>query len=475
MSDLKNDLTLIKTLLDEEKHNLAFEKCITIIQEYPYIAQLWVHLGESLLHLGAGKMAEMAFKRALLLDPKARWAEDLPLILSQVNKGKEIAAVINLFNLITPKITAAIICKNESRCIARCLSSMTDAVDEILVIDTGSTDNTLEIVNTFPKARIISFQWCDDFSAARNFGLAHITTEWVIWVDADEYLNPEDIPVIKEVAGIFHNTINPSIIGIVIHDLIADRVFDDYGAYRMFNLKFNFKYWGKIHERIGGAKQCEDREIFRTYVRLRFFHDGYNKTQLTDKNKIERNLVLLKKSFESNPQDPRLLYFYGRELLASGNSEKAVEILMLVEKFCTENDRKEIAIPAKLLLIKAYINLQEYDNSEAICEKLLAEYPNFPDAFYYLSKIQTLKAKQLLKLAEVCVLETKKIAKDYSGDLSPSSDILNWQIDQLLADIQFDLGNYKESLISYENLMKKATDNIMIDQKIALLKRLIQA
>src|SRR6516225_959689 len=80
------------------------------------------------------------------------------------------------------------IVRDEERYLAGCLESVADLVDEIIVVDTGSTDSTPDIARRF-GARVSHFQWVDDFSAARNESLRHATGEWIFWLDADERLD----------------------------------------------------------------------------------------------------------------------------------------------------------------------------------------------------------------------------------------------------------------------------------------------
>src|SRR5690242_19447443 len=86
-----------------------------------------------------------------------------------------------------PFISACLIVKNEEDNLARCLGSVASAVDEIVLVDTGSTDRTVEIAEQF-GARVFHFTWCDDFSAARNESLRHARGEWILWVDGDDEL-----------------------------------------------------------------------------------------------------------------------------------------------------------------------------------------------------------------------------------------------------------------------------------------------
>lgn len=86
------------------------------------------------------------------------------------------------------KLSLSMIVKNEERFLPGCLESVKGLVDEIVIVDTGSTDGTKKIAESC-RAKIIDFKWCDDFSAARNESLRHVTGDWVLYLDADERLD----------------------------------------------------------------------------------------------------------------------------------------------------------------------------------------------------------------------------------------------------------------------------------------------
>src|ERR1043165_7712525 len=87
------------------------------------------------------------------------------------------------------KLSLALIVKNEARCLARCLESVRGILDEIVVVDTGSTDDTASIAKRY-GAKISNFAWKDDFSIARNFALEQATGDWILVLDADENASP---------------------------------------------------------------------------------------------------------------------------------------------------------------------------------------------------------------------------------------------------------------------------------------------
>jgi glycosyltransferase involved in cell wall biosynthesis len=97
-----------------------------------------------------------------------------------------------------PTLSLCMIVKNEEKFLPRCLESVKDHVDEIIIVDTGSTDGTIEIAKRY-NAQIYHHAWENSFSKARNYSLKYATCEWVIWLDADEEVDEEDAHKLKEV------------------------------------------------------------------------------------------------------------------------------------------------------------------------------------------------------------------------------------------------------------------------------------
>ena len=86
------------------------------------------------------------------------------------------------------RVSLCMIARNEADTLSRCLSSAAGLADEIIVVDTGSDDNTREIAREL-NAQVHEFQWVDDFAAARNESLRHATGDWILWLDGDEYFD----------------------------------------------------------------------------------------------------------------------------------------------------------------------------------------------------------------------------------------------------------------------------------------------
>ena len=92
-----------------------------------------------------------------------------------------------------PKLSVCMIVRDEEKNLPRCLESVESVADELIIVDTGSKDNTISIAKDF-GAKIFHFEWCDDFSAARNQYLKYATGNWILQIDADEELLLESVP-----------------------------------------------------------------------------------------------------------------------------------------------------------------------------------------------------------------------------------------------------------------------------------------
>ena len=97
-------------------------------------------------------------------------------------------------------ISLCMIVKDEENYIKKCISSVNDIVDEIIIVDTGSNDKTKEIAKKF-NAKIYDFEWNDDFSEARNFSISKATKDWILVLDGDETISSKDLETIKNLAN----------------------------------------------------------------------------------------------------------------------------------------------------------------------------------------------------------------------------------------------------------------------------------
>ncbi len=197
-----------------------------------------------------------------------------------------------------PTISLCMIAKDEEKNIGTVLECAKKFADEIIVVDTGSSDRTPEIAKEF-GAKVYHFQWCDDFSAARNESLKYATGDWIMWLDADDYIDEENIKRIIELKKNLPKSRDEAYY-FIIESKISEG--DETSWYwfqiRLFPNHQDLKFEGRIHEQvIFSLSRLKIREVYTT---LKIIHRGYeDRSKLGEK--LTRNLKLLLKEEEENP------------------------------------------------------------------------------------------------------------------------------------------------------------------------------
>jgi tetratricopeptide (TPR) repeat protein len=212
-------------------------------------------------------------------------------------------------------LSAALIVRDEERCLARCLTSLQGIVDEIVLVDTGSVDRTVEIASEF-DAKILHRPWDGDFSAARNLGLDHVQGEWVLYIDADEYL---EVTTRAHVEGQLSDPVG-HVSYRILHRYKPG--FTPYFEYRMWRNRPDIRFRGVIHETVVPdiLRVAESEGLRIGQADLLLEHDGYEGDQT---RKHERNLPLLLEQVTRDPNRTYLWDHIGRIHEALGADEEA--------------------------------------------------------------------------------------------------------------------------------------------------------
>lgn len=213
------------------------------------------------------------------------------------------------------KISACYIVKNESDNIGRSIESIKDIVDEIIVVDTGSTDGTIDIASKY-NANIFEFEWVNDFAAARNYAVDKAKYGWIIFLDADEYFvegsQNKIVQLIRRCSKNYDAIITTA------HDLKDNEVIATYPIVRIFR-NGNIRYENPIHETL--KHKNRDIKFYKNNDPNIFsYHTGYDGSKGNEKD--WRNIEILETSIKEGKQVVMNHYYLSDSYLNIGNYEK---------------------------------------------------------------------------------------------------------------------------------------------------------
>ena len=208
-------------------------------------------------------------------------------------------------------ISLCMIVKNEEEILARCLETAKDLVDEINIVDTGSTDRTIEIAQQYTD-RIFHFEWINNFAAARNESFKYATKDYILYLDADDVLLEADRAKLKELK----ETLDPSVDSV---SMYYDAGTDEFGNVtmryrrnRLVKREKNFQWRGDCHQYLEVHGKIINSEIAVTHKKIRH---AVGRTLSIYEGKITRGDVF----------SPRDHFYYGNELRENARYEEAIE------------------------------------------------------------------------------------------------------------------------------------------------------
>ena len=213
------------------------------------------------------------------------------------------------------------IVKDEEEMLPRCLEAVAPAVDEIVIVDTGSTDRTIEIARSH-GAKVIEREWTGSFSDARNVSFEAATGDWIIYLDADEVLVAEDVNRLRKLTGrtwreAFY-LVETSYTG-----ELGDGAAITNNALRVFRNRPQYRFEGRLHEQIAhNLPVYAAGRIEQSSVRIE--HYGYLGAVRDAKEKSRRNLDLLKAQQAESPSDAFLHFNLGTEYTVLGDHGSAL-------------------------------------------------------------------------------------------------------------------------------------------------------
>lgn len=275
------------------------------------------------------------------------------------------------------EISLCMIVRNEERVLGDCLKSVKEWVDEIILVDTGSTDKTVEIAKEH-GAKVFHFPWCDDFSAARNVSLEHATKEWLFWMDADDTLPEACGKRLHEVVSLVEDRVAGILMQVHIPPAPGDSGFTIVDHVKLFRNRPEHRFTGRIHEQIlepiyqnGGQVQRSD---------LYVVHSGYDYSPEGQQKKRERDLTILEKDLKDRPDHPFVLFNIGMTAFHLKEFDRAIPAL----ERCLEKSKPHESTVRKVYAMLSSCHLEKRDlvNARIRLEQGLALFPKDPELLF---------------------------------------------------------------------------------------------
>ena len=275
-------------------------------------------------------------------------------------------------------LSLCMIVRNEERFLRDALTSVQGVVDEICIVDTGSTDGTIAIAESF-GARVQSVRWCDDFSFVRNASLAMATGAWIFVLDADEQLEPNSSQALRALRNVRPDGLGRWLRCRNYNDPVRKIVASTNAIVRIFPNDPAIRYRGALHEFV--ARTDEARSLAATMTSIEIVHCGYLPDVMSERGKQDRNFRMSRTALEAAPGDPALVYNYAMSALLAGDRALALGQLERVVTL-TATTQRGFRPMALATLAGLYVEDGRMAQALAAADDCVAIVATFPDGHF---------------------------------------------------------------------------------------------
>jgi len=365
-----------------------------------------------------------------------------------------------------PLIAAAIIVKDEAEHLRRCLASIRVLCDGIVVVDTGSSDATVEVALSF-GATVLHRPWDGDFSAARNLGLDAIDAQWILYIDADEEVQGCDIAALRNTL-----TTAQDVVGFTVK--FAARVgWTPYWEHRVWRHRDDVRFRGVIHETIVPDLRRIVRDEGQRFQRIDLFmqHYGYEGNQ---RAKHERNLPMLVEQVQHAPRRVYLWNHLGRVYEGLGRPREAEAAWQRGLDIVREDGlREHVDI---LVFGSMAMHLIHFGHDALpIIEEGLALDPQHHTLHLALARQRMANSEWSEAVAPLLALIDTDDAELNRSVLAYTRDMFTLWPWRMLADCRFELGEFGQAAAAYDRAALHGADALEMRTKAAASRSLAKA
>lgn len=307
-----------------------------------------------------------------------------------------------------PTISCCMIVKDEEAFLAQCLESIKDHVDEIVIVDTGSTDSTPEIARRYTE-KVYFHPWENSFSKARNHSLSYATKDWIFIIDADEELLPDSGPLLRD--SIINAGGADALLVNIISVYAKGKKAARHNLERICRNNGAIRFEGIVHNQLVGAKGTKSSKV-------ELKHYGYDLGEKKRNEKFLRTAGLLKKAIEEDPGNPLPHHYLGASYLSLGMHDDCIrESLLAIEMAERQGNTDTAFLCSHYNAAMSFLDKGEIDRAGNLARRAAAMFPDHLDSHYVLTLVsaekrewENLKAhgRKYLQLLEMYNSDTEK-------------------------------------------------------------------
>jgi len=353
------------------------------------------------------------------------------------------------------------IVKDEEKMLLQNLPSIAKVAEELVIVDTGSTDKTKEIAATFTE-HVYEFAWTKNFATARNFAASKAKGEWILALDADEYIDTDNFLSSVELLR-NANKYHAYIVNITNfsdqsgnHSVVNQMV-------RVYRNQSGIKYERALHEQLVQIKNGKHVELPLGELPLQIYHYGYLPHIMLEKSKLERNAEILEHGTDIDREDGFYFYNKAQHYIRESNYELALEYLLKAQSRVKKNELSGWSMTCMVMIIGCFTLLKRYKEALTViadAELLYSRIPDFPisKARIYRQQGRLEDAKEILHT----VLNNKQ-SYDAPVRISGSKDAVPNEM----------LGDIYEKEKDYQNAIKHYLYGVSTSYTYSLLKKIV--
>lgn len=268
------------------------------------------------------------------------------------------------------RVSLCMIVRDSSATLAACLESIRSWVDEMVVVDTGSRDDTPDLARRL-GARVFHFPWCDDFATARNESIRHARGQWIFWMDSDDTIDAENARKLRALAEGADSAVMGFVVQVHCPGIDGHTDVTAVDHIKLFRNLPELRFEFRIHEQLLPSIRRMGGEV--AWTNLFVVHSGSDQTPQARRRKCERDLRLLEMELRDKPGHSFTLFNFGMTYADMGEHAQAVQAL---RRSLTASDSSESHVrKIYALLVASLWQLEQYDQAWTLCQEGLTRFP----------------------------------------------------------------------------------------------------